>query len=579
MGATTSKKSTKASRTNCLPTPSYLVWTPYGYHFRMRVPFDLQEVVGQREIRYSLQAGFLREAKPKAQRLASFVQQVFYELRYVRGGNEDMTAELNQDEIRKLLRGYLNRVLKEDEECRVLEIGPKDRDELEEHLEFLSLSESELREALALNDYKNISRYVDDLLKENGVEVDRDSDSHKKLCREMIKTQIKVLEVVQKRSVGDYSSSDIRPVRVVTLPSEESPRTQQDQEHQGKSFSEVMAVFMEERWGGKGDPKTAEDYRAALDLFVEVIGDIPMKSVNHDTIREYKKALMRIPRHARKKYKDKSYKELIEMELEDTLHPTTINKKLKRMSTFLKFAVKNKWLSENPVPDLFLVQTKSARDYRAVYTSDDLKKLFQSDQFVKDTHKHSFEFWTPLLGLYTGCRLEELCQLHLEDVREEKGVWIFDINNNKEKRLKTRDSARLVPIHPVLLDELKLVEYVRSLRERGEERLFPELSQYRDGYSPRVSAWYSKFKRACGIIDDGDKKKDFHSFRHTFINTLVQRSDVKDRMIKQLVGHADADITSGRYGKRVDPKVLLDVINKLDYEVDFQHLSKSKFVF
>jgi len=89
----------------------------------MRVPSDLQEIVGQREIRYSLQAGFLREAKLKAQRMASFVQQVFDELRYVIGGDEEMTVELNQNKIRELLRGYLIRVLNEDEEYRVLRQG------------------------------------------------------------------------------------------------------------------------------------------------------------------------------------------------------------------------------------------------------------------------------------------------------------------------------------------------------------------------------------------------------------------------------------------------------------------------
>jgi len=548
----------------------------------MRVPSDLQEVVGRREIRYSLQAGFLREAKPKAQRMASFVQQVFNELRYVRGGNEDMTAELNQDEIRKLLRGYLIKVLKEDEEYRVLEIGPKDRDELEKQLEFLSISESELREALALNDYKDISRYVDDLLEENGINVDRDSDSYRKLCREMIKTQIKILEVTQRRSVGDYSSGDIRPVRVVSLPSEESPGTQQDQQRQGPRFSVVAAEFMKERTkAGKDNPKTAEDYRAAFEFFVKTVGDVPISAISHDSIREYKGALMRIPRHARKspKYKDVSYRDLIAMEVEDTLHPTTINKKLKRISTLLNHAVRSGRLHSNPVPGMLLPQAKSDRDYRAVYTSGDLKKLFNSNQYVNDTHKHSFEFWTPLLGLYTGCRLEELCQLHLEDIKREQGVWVLDINSKKEKRLKTRDSARLVPIHPFLLNDLKLVEYANYLREQGEERLFPELKQYRDGYSPRVSAWYSEFKKACGITEDGDKKKDFHSFRHTVINTLAQRSDVKDRIIKQLVGHTDTDITSGRYGKRVDLKVLLDVINQLDYKVDLQQLTKSRFVF
>jgi integrase len=471
------------------------------------VPSDLQEVVGQTEIRYALKAGFLKEAKPRAQRMANFVQQVFNELRYVTGGSEEMAIDLSHDEIRDLLRGYFKNILDEFEGSRDV---PTDENELERQLDGLWYIKSEWKEQLDRGDYKEISSRVDDLLEESGIDVDRDSNTYKDLCKLMLRGMIEVAELMEKRTGNDYPESILETLGIPTQPSQaELPQA----EPSGPRFSEVVTKFMQERkTAGKGNPKTAEDYRSAFDLFVEVLGDIPIDSINHDTIRHYKEALMRMPRHARKspKYRGKSYRELISMEVEDTLHPTTINKKLKRISSLLNHALKNGWLSSNPVPGMLLPQAKSDRDYRAIYTTDDLKKLFHGEQYLNDTHKHSFEFWTPLLGLYTGCRLEEICQLHLEDIRQEQGVWVLDINSKKEKRLKTRDSARLVPIHPVLLNDLRLVEYAKSVKDQGEERLFPELRQYRDGYSPRVSAWYSEFKRTCGITDDGDKKKDFH---------------------------------------------------------------------
>ena len=41
-----------------------------------------------------------------------------------------------------------------------------------------------------------------------------------------------------------------------------------------------------------------------------------------------------------------------------------------------------------------------------------------------------YRFWLPLLGLYTGARLSELCQLRLGDIREELGVWVISISSS-----------------------------------------------------------------------------------------------------------------------------------------------------
>jgi hypothetical protein len=40
-----------------MPSPSYLIRNRYSYGFRLRVPADLQEYVGKKELRYSLRTG------------------------------------------------------------------------------------------------------------------------------------------------------------------------------------------------------------------------------------------------------------------------------------------------------------------------------------------------------------------------------------------------------------------------------------------------------------------------------------------------------------------------------------------
>ena len=151
--------------------------------------------------------------------------------------------------------------------------------------------------------------------------------------------------------------------------------------------------------------------------------------------------------------------------------------------------------------------------------------------------------------------------MHLDDIRQEGGVWIFDINSREEKTLKNISSERLIPIHPKLI-EAGLLIHVDTMRAKGATRLFPELRNRREGYGQTASKWFVRFKKRCGIQAD----KTFHSFRHTFINYLKQHQ-VSTDLIKELAGHAVEGETMGRYGKRYTPEILLrEAIVKIDYD-------------
>jgi integrase len=160
-------------------------------------------------------------------------------------------------------------------------------------------------------------------------------------------------------------------------------------------------------------------------------------------------------------------------------------------------------------------------------------------------------------------RLGEICGLHVADVKEIDGVWCYDINKEDDKRLKTISSTRLVPIHPQLI-ELGFLQFVEPLRERRSLRLWSNLVRRAlDGYCPALGNWYGRFNRKH-VTDN--PLKVFHSFRHTFANTLKQLG-VQESLIGELMGHANGSITMGRYGKRYQPKVLLEAIQKVDFRL------------
>jgi integrase len=124
--------------------------------------------------------------------------------------------------------------------------------------------------------------------------------------------------------------------------------------------------------------------------------------------------------------------------------------------------------------------------------------------------------------------------------------------------LKTATSLRIVPVHPSLLT-LGLLDFVKG-RESVKGNLWG-FTQWKGIWGKKFGNWYSMYFNRKHIEDT---QKTFHSFRHTFTDTLKQ-AGVQDSLIAELVGHSNDSITMSRYGKRYLPKVLLEAIKVIDY--------------
>ena len=119
-----------------------------------------------------------------------------------------------------------------------------------------------------------------------------------------------------------------------------------------------------------------------------------------------------------------------------------------------------------------------------------------------------------------------------------------------------------------MLLDAGVVAYRDALVHAGEERLWPRLPLAREGgYKRNFCRWYSeKFNRR--FITE-DKRKTFHSLRHTFA-TRMMNLKVEPLVEIKLMGHAPQGETFGRYAKGFTPDVLAETIQQLTYPgVDF----------
>ena len=287
--------------------------------------------------------------------------------------------------------------------------------------------------------------------------------------------------------------------------------------------------------------RTYETFKPILEEFVELIGgeDVSVGRFSLDLMREYKAAVVRLPKnmHKLKAYRNKSLKELLRMHVpeKDRMSFSTLNRRLVVVKGFLKW-LKVNYGVQNGFNELLTLDApkRSFKSNRECFSDDDIRALFGTREYRRRSFDLPFKYWVPLIGLHQGMRLNEICQLHLADVREVDGFWCFDINDNAEdKCLKTPSSGRVIPIHPVLI-ELGLLDHVEELRRAGRQRLFPELSYGRHGYADPVSKWFARYKRKCGITS---RAKVFHSFRNT-VSTKLKTAGVPLGVAAQLLGHA-----------------------------------------
>jgi integrase len=167
----------------------------------------------------------------------------------------------------------------------------------------------------------------------------------------------------------------------------------------------------------------------------------------------------------------------------------------------------------------------------------------------------------PLLGLWTGARLEELGGLRIEDVKESDSVPHFFIRASDGRRLKNRGSERRIPLHPELV-RAGFLDYVTERKRAGDVLLFPELRA--DAHGTRTRMWGKRFARhvrlVCGVTDK--RKASFHSLRHSFVDAA--RAVMIEEHRHAITGHSGGGV--GRtYGTSVPLSVLAESMARVRY--------------
>ncbi len=491
-------------------------------------------------------------------------------------------AELSNEKIQEIVRHNLKEALEEAEGQRLSQ-GFRDESELQSYQATLSSIESDVTEQASLSDFRGITHTAKALLEEWGIQVDENSLQFKKLCRELLKSTATFCKFESDRTIPDPAvqqfNEDVSPSLDPLYAT-----TQDQQQQQGPTLSEALELYVNEQVNLKAwNNRTLKSNKPMLKLFVEIVGeDFPVSQLSFEQIRNYKAKLLQLPANSQKKkaYRDKTVQELLEMDIpeSDRMSTDTLKNRFNKTSSFILWCKRQGYLADDSIKEVLTIKKKKQdHEHRDPFSTEDLKKLFHSPEYLEGTFDKNFKYWVPLLGLFTGARLEEICQLHLEDVIQEEGLWCIDINSRGIKTLKNASSQRVIPLHTVLTEDLRFLSYVEKLKNEGETLLFPELKPKGSShnFSHNPSKWFGRYRDKVGIPKDPDKgKKVFHSFRHTIAN-WCDKNGVPEKVASRMLGHSHDTMTYGRYSTDTAPSVLYrEIVSKLDFGLDFSKIVK-----
>ncbi|AEE24690.1 integrase family protein [Glaciecola sp. 4H-3-7+YE-5] len=225
---------------------------------------------------------------------------------------------------------------------------------------------------------------------------------------------------------------------------------------------------------------------------------------------------------------------------------STVKGNLSRLKTLFRHSwqVGLSEIKDNPFEDHILTHYKFEKGAKEsvkkqLFDREQIKQLTQWAD-AQDDKAIRLLIW---LGLFTGCRIGELCELKVSDVHIDGILMALYIRKGK-----TEAAQRTVPvpkrIHRLLKDRI--------------DHLAPEdnLIGYR---SKDASRKFSQYKTAHVT---SDSSYSFHSFR-AHVSTAYQRAGVNETTAAFIVGHKTGNTMTYGYYARADELVRLAEASEL----------------
>lgn len=307
---------------------------------------------------------------------------------------------------------------------------------------------------------------------------------------------------------------------ILALPTREQLASQSSTQSQLKTdelwiLETCIEDYMHDR-EGEFSPGTVRTYRSSFKKLMEGLGRArPIQQIDSTLFVKFRKQMDKIA------------------------HPDTIVRDCGAYRGLFDWAIRRgRYQGQNPIENAKFTRSQRARvvaDRETPHNpldAADLSKIFDKGRYAAIVKPCAY--WLPVLALFTGARLGELCNLKLADVISHgDGTWFLKITDSK-----TVNGIREIPLHSSIIDA-GLIHYMEDVKQvwPDAELLFPYLRPAsKNGYANLPGRDFSSMKTELGL----GSEKVFHSFRKTIISCL-QYNGCPPEFRKAFVGHEAGD--------------------------------------
>ncbi|WP_165456268.1 DUF6538 domain-containing protein [Paracoccus sediminis] len=493
------------------------------FYFRTRVPADLVERLGRREVSYSL--GTTDEAEAKRRHAAELAKHHAH-WEAIRKGPQPIPMRTIMALCGEFYRDWVTGLSQEPGEAGVWQ-------QVAAINAAISDKQGEERQAVLGRWY---GASADGLLLRHGMLAD--DASRERLLDRLHDTVVRATETLSRRAGGDYGADPHEdrfpaPVRPVTSPEKGSD------EAKGKTLTGLFGAWEKQAKADGKPAATIRDFRQKVDDLIAFL--------RHDSIRDMQPAdIVRWLDYLRD---------------ERGLSGKTIGQKyLAAVRLMFSFAKSRAMGLGDPTEGLRVKAPKRQTTRDRGFTDDEAKRILSAARAgvgVSDRmsdHMRRAIRWVPWVCAHTGARVTEITQLRRSDVLTVDGIPCIRITPEAGS-VKT-GSHRIVPLHPQLVRE----GFVRMAEAMPSGPLFHAPGKSAKTTSGRIGGWV----RDHAKVTDPALQPN-HAWRHR-LKTLSRDHDIAGEWADHLQGHSNPRAAEG-YGERRVKALYREICKLPEYPV------------
>ena len=516
------------------------------YYLRRRIPSDLLICYpGKKERVFSLKTKDYRTAVER-HRLAEAKLTTQWAERRQRVADEEVRRQVQAiTRIDSLTPEVIETICQHAEaETLASDEGRRESDDpyTAEELEFSKVGYAEancmLKKAVGEGNQDILRPLVEEYLYLSGYRINASEVEMRRLALAYGRMAIRANEKLLSRYEGNDEPTPVVAARSMTTP----------------MLSEVAAAYLK-HFEKREKAAMLVKVRTSMPLLLDIVGDKPIGSLNQDDLNDFFDVIQHLPPRWKDvcRQQNISARELAKLASGEMSKGTFDGTYLAVMTPFVRYC-RLKWQVRGWPMDLttegveYMGSRKDPENGQRPFKQTELARLFGGAEmaiFARNADQ-AHQYWLPTVALFTGARVNELCQLNPQcDIRQdvESKRWFLDITDESaahkaiKKTVKTPGSKRKVPIHPQLI-ELGFLQYVEYVKKQGHMLLFPGFPPSVGKASPKAAEWFIDFLRELGLRDETPKARlvGMHAFR----STLMRRAMVMRVVgIESITGHTN----------------------------------------